>query len=266
MRDPDALLAGTKLTREVVVAQRRFLIALLAVGSTTAFISCGSTDESSVQGGSSASVLGRPLGGPDGGSDDWGLHFGRLLLVRGGEVTFVGVARAPRCTSTDGDAGACPDQQRFFGSVIIRGAHLTVLRGLGGAGDDGGVAGAPGGDDGGVSPPRNALLFVEGSSLVLSGPGSSGDGGVVTGGGDAGANPPGSSALLSGGRIFALLGRAQDGDGGVPGAPGGDGGVLADGGVPFPSAFLRVGAVRIEQATIHFRRLPGDDADAGARP
>jgi hypothetical protein len=283
------------------VTQRRSLIALLALGSAAAVVSCGSTDESALTTSTTtAASRGTPAsGGPpapdeveDGGVRGDEHARARVLLVRGGDVTFVGLSsRELRCLDTGADAGAgCPGNLQFSGTVIIRGASMSLFAHPGGgAGDggigeveDGGVVGVPDGGgsgtpDGGVAggplDARDALLFAVHSHLFLPA-GETGDGGVPVTGADGGT-AGGSAARLRGGRIVLVIGRGSDADAGVV-EDGGVPGTVVDGGVPEAvdggpstgpgsgSRVLRhIRDVRFEGSTLHFQARPTERTDGG---
>lgn len=276
------------------MTQRRSLIALLALGSTVAVVSCGSTDEAGPSTSTATAAFhGSPAsGGPpapapdeveDGGVRGDEHARARVLLVRGGDVTFVGLSpRELRCLGTAADAGAgCPGNFPFSGTVIIRGASLSLLahpgqRGGdggvddGGVGsDDGGVVGVPdgggsgtpdGGITGGPLDARNGLLIAVHAHLFLP-TGETGDAGIPVTGADGGT-AVGSSARLRGGRLVLVLG----------GASGADGGVVEDGGVPGTidggsgsgSRVVRhIRDVRFDGATLHFQGGPTEPTDGG---
>lgn len=269
------------------MTQRRSLIALLALGSAAAVVSCGSTDESALST-PTTTAAGIPASGGPPASDeveDGGVRGdeharARVLLVRGGDVTFVGLSsRELRCLDTAADAGAgCPGNFPFSGTVIIRGASMSLLAHPGGDGgvggvDDGGVVGVPdaggsGTPDGGVAggplDARDALLFAAHSHLFLP-TGETGDAGVPVTGADGGT-AVGSSARLRGGRMVLVIGRRSSADGGV----------VEDGGVPGtvdggPSAgpgsgsrvLRQIRDVRFDGATLHFQARPTEHADGG---
>ncbi|MGZ3447911.1 MAG: hypothetical protein ACXU88_19665 [Myxococcaceae bacterium] len=263
------------------MTQRRSLIALLALGSAAAVVSCGSTDESALSTSTAASHATPASGGAPDEVEDGGVRGdeharARVLLVRGGDVTFVGLSpRELRCLGTAADAGAvCPGNFPFSGTVIIRGASMSLLAHPGGGGgdggvDDGGVVGVPdgggsgtpdGGTAGGPLDARDGLLFAVHSHLFLP-TGETGDAGVPVTGADGGTSV-GSSARLRGGRLVLVIGGASGADGGVVE----DGGVpgTVDGGSGSGSRVLRhIRDVRFDGATLHFQARPTEPADGG---
>ena len=272
------------------MTQRRSLIALLALGSAAAVVSCGSTDESALPTSTTtAASRGSPASGglsapdevEDGGVRGDEHARARVLVVRGGDVTFVGLSsRELRCLDPAADGGAgCPGNFPFSGTIIIRDASLSLLAhprggaGDGGVGgvDDGGVVGVPdgggsgtpdGGVVGGPLDARDALLFAVHSHLFLPG-GETGDAGVPVTGADGGATV-GSSARLRGGHIVLVIGRGSGADGGVI-EDGGIPGTVDGGPSPGPrSRVLRqIRDVRFDGATLHFQGRPTERPDGG---
>jgi hypothetical protein len=258
------------------VFRKLFQVAFV-LGSLAGMASCGATDEGALNPSVGSTQAAPGQGDDDGGATgedagSTGATRGRTLLVQGGDVTFVGFDETRRrCTDDDGGV-QCTHQARFSGTLIIRGAQLSLLPGLqdgdGGviaSGDDAGVTGAPGGDDGGVGvggdgdggipSPRNALVRVDGAVLTF-GPQADGDAGVgAPPDGDGGSSGTAGSAELRGGRMVVLLPREVDGDGGV-----GFGGRFDERGRR-RELVRHVRAVVIQGAVFHLR--VGGDADAG---
>lgn len=247
------------------MAQRRSLIALLALGSTAAVVSCGGTDLPAPAT-SSAAVF---SDGADGGTspgdedEDGGVHEGhgrlhaRVLLVRGGTATFIGLSpRVSRCLPGDPDAGeGCPERIGFSGSVIVEGAAISVLGRRTPESDDGGTVGeADGGSTGIPIDAHQALVLAEHSRLVLP-RAENGDGGIPGTTPDGGVSS-GISARLHGGRIVVVLGTNSGGDAGVVE----DGGVSGGGG----SRTLRhIRDIRFEGSVLRFVPGPTHNPDGG---
>ena len=257
------------------MAQRRSLIALLILGSVAAVVSCDGTDATAPGKSSTAAVS---SDGTDGGSsspgdedEDGGVHEGhgrlhaRVLLVRGGTATFIGLSpRDIRCIRADADGGrGCPDTIKFSGSVVIEGATFSVLGRRHPVDDDGGTVGEQDGgtvgdQDGGTTgvpiDAHQGVIRAEHSHLVLPQieNGDAGVPGTIPDGGVSG----GTSVRLHGGRIVVVLGTSSGGDAGVVE----DGGVTGGGG----SLTLRhVRDVRFEGSVVRFVPAPTHDPDAG---